>query len=112
MLRDFDRASTRLRLLHGGEHWHLETVARLWCLDRLPTVRTLMLGPKWKRYFSVEQRPLSEIRPPWYALIRHGRRWVLCFTLEEDVRERVTSGGWSHERYDELRPGVFAMWAD
>jgi hypothetical protein len=75
-------------------------------------VRALLMGPKSKRHFGVQQRSIEEIRPPWWALVRQGRRWVLVFTLEEDVRELVTIGGWQHERFDELRPGVFAMWGD
>ena len=76
-------------------------LARTWCVDNLPSVRCLMIGPRWRRHFGVERRPLCEVRPPWHALVRHGRRWVLCFTLEDDVRERVLDG---------IRPGVYAEW--
>lgn len=89
-----------------------EDVRRIWNVDLLPTVRCFMVGRGWMKHFGVEQRPLEDVRPPWFDRVREGRRWVLCFTLEADVRELVTTGGWSHERFEELRPGVFAMWSE
>jgi hypothetical protein len=81
----------------------LLNVRRCWCVDRLPRVRTLMLGPRWRQAFGVEQRPIAEINPPWAMQVRADRKWVLVFTLEDEVRERVL---------EEIRPGIFAQWSD
>ena len=88
-----------------GANVRRRSIARIWCVDNLP-VRALLIGPRWRSHFGVEKRAIADVRPPWHALIRQGRRWVLCFTLEDDVRERVIEHG------EELRPGVFAMWDD
>lgn len=105
-VKDTDRGSTGGYFLAGGEHFHLAGVARIWNIDELPVVSCLLIGPKWRRHFNVEQRPIASVNPPWAPLCREGRRFVSVFTLEEDVRERVVFQG------EELRPGVFAMWSD
>lgn len=87
----------------GGYDFIPASVRRVWNLDNLPTVRCFMCGRGWRSHFGVEQRPIAAVKPPWWPLCRLSRRWVLVFTLEEDVRERVL---------DELQPGVVAMWSD
>ncbi len=94
-------------------------VRRLWNLDALPIVRCLMFGPGWRRHFSVARRSIEDVKPPWMDRCRDGRRWLLTITLEEDVRELVTTAGAGcpeppkpEPRFDEIRPGVFAMWDD
>ena len=82
-------------------------VRRLWNLDNLPSVRCLMVGPRWMRSFGVEQLPIAKVQPPWWEECRVGRRWVLVFSLEDDVQELVQKGWMAR---DELRPGVFAAW--
>lgn len=64
---------------------------RLFCFDELPMVRVWMTGPHWRQRFGVHQQRVVE-----------GKA-VLVFSFEEDVRELVLV---------ELRPGVYAQWAD
>lgn len=94
----------------------LFNMRRLWNVDALPGVRCRLMGPRWRQHFGVEQRPIDEVRPPWMNECRVGRRWVLVFTLEQDVRELVTTAGAGapepDPEFDELRPGVFAMFED
>jgi len=101
-----DRATNGLRfygLVDGVPHFLGCDWFRIWNLDRLPQVRCLLVGPRWKRGFNVQRVPIADLIParevPWH---RPGRR-VLVFTLEEDIRERVLMGL-------ELRPGVVAQW--
>jgi hypothetical protein len=48
------------------------------------------------------QRPIADVDPPWASRCRAGRKFVLVFTFEDEVRERVL---------EEIRPGVFAQWS-
>src|SRR5688572_10839193 len=77
--------------------------SRIWSIDDLPMPRAWFHGPKWKPLCGVTQRPIAEVNPPWANRVRANRRFVLVFTFEEEVRERVL---------EQLAPGVFAMWSD
>jgi hypothetical protein len=104
MWRDVDRATSMIR--PGGHDWILESVTRLWCVDNLPMVRAMFIGPRWKSQFGVEKQLLEHVRPPWFGKCKLSRRFVHVFSLEDEVRERVVWQG------EELRPGVFAMWGE
>jgi len=99
MLYGYDARTNEPMFIHPD-------VRRIWNVDGLPMVCTFLCGRRWRADFGVEQRPIAEVNPPWADLCRADRRWVLTFTLEDDVRERVIEHG------EELRPGVFAMWDD
>jgi hypothetical protein len=65
-----------------------EATRRMWPLEQLPMPRVYMHGPKWRRFFDVQERPIAEIDPEAAKLHRPGRK-LLWFSLEDDVRERV-----------------------
>ena len=71
-------------------------------IDELPMPRAWMHGPRWQSHFGVTQRPIADVDPPWASRCRAGRKFVLVFTFEDEVRERVL---------EEIRPGVFAQWS-
>jgi hypothetical protein len=83
------------------------SVRRMWSLDRLPMPRAFMTGPRWRSTFGVREVPIAELDPDAARFHRPGRK-LLMFSLEEDVRERVTLGYGAREQ---LRPGVFEEWS-
>jgi hypothetical protein len=90
------------------QHPRRRAVRRMWSLDNLPQPRAWFYGPKWKRHFNVQERPIAEIDPVAAQLHRPGRK-LLMFTFEDEVRE-LTSRGFNEP--EEIRPGVFAEWDD
>jgi len=95
------RRAHRVPYRGGGLTTHR---SRLWSIDNLPMPRAWLTGPRWRSAFGVERRSITEVKPPWANQVRAGRRWVLCFSFEEDVRERVLE--------EELAPGVLPEWSD
>lgn len=82
-----------------------ETTRRMWSLDRLPMPRAFMRGPKWRRLFGVEERPIADVAPDQASWHRPGRK-LLMFTLEDDVRELILP------EENQIRPGVLPEWLD